>query len=231
MNSSRRRTHLIVTLFFAALCITWLAAPSALAELVDFDDLSFGEYSTGQTFVSRGVTFEVGEYNGLTGQALVANAARAPGSGREIRLEKEDLLIMHVPEGTSAISFAYGAFCCDTGIVVNGLSTPLAHPDGHNFRALDGATLGSVSIDVAWMSEGGGNERGTMTLRGPITTFAVSGTFFAIDDVLITVVPEPASLIYIIAAIPTIFGRRPRRRSIPRDFWANLTSASREITT
>jgi hypothetical protein len=213
--TSIRLLHEFVIPFSATLSISWLAVLPASAQFVDFDDLSLGAYSTGQTFVSGGVTFEVGDYNGLTGQAVVADAGQAPGSGREIRLENEDKLIIHMPAGTSALSFDYGAFCCDTGIVVNGLSSPLSDPNGHNFRNLDGTTLGRVAIEVDWMSVGGDNERGTITLRGPITTFSVSGTEFAIDNVSLFVVPEPAPLTHIFAAISAVFGSglRIRRNS------------------
>jgi hypothetical protein len=200
-------------LYFATFCLTSIWSSRVSAQLVDFDDLTLGAtYSTGQTFVSRGVTFEVGQYNGLAGEVEVAEAIRAPGTGLEIRLEKEEQLIIHLPAGTTAVSFGYGAFCCDTGIVVNGLATPLADPDGHNFRALDGTMLGDVSINVDWTDAGGDNERGIMTLQGTITTFAVSGTFFAIDDVSITVIPEPASAIYLTLIIFSVLASSSRVR-------------------
>jgi hypothetical protein len=143
---------------------------------------------------------------------VIAESQRAPGSGREVRLENEDLLIIHVPVDTRTVSFVYGAFCCDTGIVVNGVASPLANPDGHNIRGLDGSMLGGVSVDVDWISVGGDNEHGTLTLRGPIATLAVSGTEFAIDNVFISSVPEPTLLFYVLGAVLTLPAATARRR-------------------
>lgn len=130
------------------------------------------------------------------------------GTGHELFLGNELGLNFDLPTPVQEVSFEYGAFCCDTGLVINGVPSALA--DG--FSGLDGTSLVGVSIIVNVAPPVFGNEVGSVLLQGHITSLVVGGVEVFIDNVS-TTVPEPstASLLLIgwfIAASAGLFRHR-----------------------
>jgi hypothetical protein len=166
------------------LAIAVLVPNLASAQFTDFQDLVSGtQYPTGSVFTSNGLNFKVVKFGSFGSGAGVGNFGSAGGSGNEISLGNTAGLEFLLPKTMQSVSMRFGTLCCSTGIVVNGVASPLSG----NLNGLNGMTYGGVLVTAAET-----NNRGQMILTGPINSLVVGGTEFAIDDV--RVVPEPSTV-------------------------------------
>jgi hypothetical protein len=178
------------------------------AQATDFEDLSLGTtYAAGSSFDSNGLSFDVVGF-GLTASPIVVDDnLMAKGSGLELALPNTIGLRFQLPPQTNSISLKYASACCDTGVVVNGVASPLSG----GLSPLDNTTLGGVSVGVTWAFQG--TEMGTATFSGPISSFVIGGTELWIDDVQVSV-PEPSSCALAgMCILPLLW--RHRGRSLP----------------
>lgn len=185
-----------------ALAAQLLVVPAAVAQFTDFEDLTLNaSYPVGSTFTSSGIGFKVVKF-GFTGvPASVGNFRYAGGGGKEMWLGNTVGLEFQLPGQVSQVSMRFGTFCCETGVVVNGVASPLSG----DLNGLNGMTYGGVLVNASEV-----NSRGIMTLTGAINSLVVGGTEFAIDDV--RVVPEPASALLATLGIGLAAVSRRRKR-------------------
>lgn len=149
----------------------------------DFDDLESGdEYHVGDTFTTSGVrittaVFQLEDGNWTSsdsGFVEVQSGDQTGGSGQEIRVS--NILLNFDFGGTlSDLTLQFGEYGGNLNIEING-----EFVNFENFEDLNGTTIAGVDSTVV---NGLGEDRGTLTLAGPIDTFAVGGQELWIDDV------------------------------------------------
>jgi hypothetical protein len=185
------------------LAAVWLVVQPALAQFTDFEDLTLStNYPVGSTFTSNGLSFKVVKFGSNGVAAQVGNFGYAGGGGKEMWLGNTVGLDFQLAGPASRVSMQFGTFCCQTGVVVNGVASALSG----DLNALNGMNFGGVAVSA---SEA--NSRGTMELTGPINSLIVGGTEFAIDNV--RVVPEPTSVSLALIAMAILAIGQGRRRA------------------
>jgi len=151
--------------------------------LINFEDLSLGSvYSVGDTFVSNNLPIEVLPFqwsNGVwfnDGRATVVTGGKAGGSGNEIKTNNVNLRI-YTPIPISQLSLLFGEYGGNVNIRINGDS---GFRNIDNLSELDGQIIAGVKVSVI---NGFGNDKGSLTLTGLITDFAIGGQEFFVDDI------------------------------------------------
>ena len=189
--------------FWIAL-LTLSTVASAHAVVVDFEDLSAGNFGVGGSFSSAGISFDVIAYNGVGGGFFINKTTSPPNT--QLNMANSTGINVILPANTNLIEFDYFdhcSGCSTTGITVNGVaSSPTIQ-----LTALDGTTLGGVAIEV--IAGSGLTIPNHLTLSGPITSFATGGTEYLFDNLRITV-PEPTTGILAICGIAGFSRRRKR---------------------
>ena len=194
----------IATLFLVS-CV--LPSHSCLAAFTDFSDYTqYKTFDTGDIFESNGVTFKANDRfsefadNVLVFASQFAGAILAVGPGVEFLL----------PDNTQEISFSYingGGWV----ISINGVEPSFPTDVYVAPSFLDGMSLAGVAIsEISMNTPHLCSECGILTLRGPITSFAIAGVEMSIDDVSV-IVPEPATAALLLAASIALLATRRRR--------------------
>ena len=175
--------------FLVLLLVAILLAQNAGATVIDFEDTTHGAtYNVGGSFTTSGVVITAGEFfylptgSSTSGYAEIQSGSRAGGTGYEV--------------WTNNINLSF-----DFGLPCKGLSLQY-NDDGGNINlringslanvedfALLPATLGGTSVFTT-----PGNI-GAMFVIGTINSFEIGGQELAIDNVVASLVPEPATLI------------------------------------
>ncbi|TWT86539.1 hypothetical protein Mal64_33650 [Pseudobythopirellula maris] len=185
-----------------------LTSPAvASAAFTDFGDLTLATtYPAGSSIVSNGIALDVVKFpsTGYGTPIRVGNYGSAGGDGLELSLPNTIGVEFQLPRGAEEISLDYGAYCCHEAIVVNGV----ASIPGQDFSDVAGAMIGGASVSVVSTGTSGGSQ-GRITITGPIVSFAIGGTEFAIDNVRV-VVPEPGAMGLLLMAAPIAVRRRQR---------------------
>jgi len=150
-------------------------------DCVDFEDLPLGEvYGVGDVFVASGIEISGSDFqwsNGdwtSDGSAEVGDAGLAGGSGQEIFLNNI-LLKFDFGGPVAGLTLRFGDHGGNLNIDINGEFVNFV-----TFADIDGAVIGGVSVSV---TNGSGNDQGTLTLTGTIDSFAIGGQELIIDDV------------------------------------------------
>ena len=193
---------------FASILAT-LAVPSHAATL-NFEDLVLGTiYSPGDSFTTNGVTVTAEDFtfsSGTTtnlGFTRVENGTLAGGSGQELNVN--NILLSFDIGNVSALSFAFGEYGGNLNMRVNGI-----FQNFENFSQLNGAMIGGALVSVV---NGLGNDQGSISLTGPISSFAVGGQEFYMDDLRTSgVVPLPAGLVLLGSGLLGLLGLGRRKR-------------------
>ena len=200
------RTKLVCAVCFLSSVING----SAGAVIVDFEDIpADAQYRAGDIFTTSGVQVTAQPFQLSNGSWISDGygAYRYPerateGSGYELFVCNVDLEF-DIPESTTQLSLLFA----ETG----GNFNLLINDDFRNFQsfpALNGVTIGGVSVTVAYQPYYG-HYRGALLFEGPIDTFAIGGQELVIDD--LHLVPEPSSLLALLAGLGG-FGVMLRRR-------------------
>ncbi len=167
--------HAGVASALVALCLT----PLSGAQVLDFEDLVPSTvYPNGSSFVTGGVTVNVGDFTFFPsgdsfsgGQSNVLGSG-SPGSGQAMGMGNVVLdFIFGGP--IPSISFKYDDAGGNINLVVNGDLF-----NAEDFTDADGQTVGGASVSV--MDTSG---TGMVTITGSISQFAVGGQEFGLDDV------------------------------------------------
>ncbi len=190
----------------AAVCLflSVLHYQSSLAAFTDFGDYTeWTEFAIGEEFQSNELSFKAIELAQTFTTTLVHTELLFPlfadlhvGPGVEFLL----------PNNTQEISFFYESGG-GRAITINGVEPP--SPRDASLSFLDGTSVAGVDITTVLDYQSGEpgsffgvvGEAGIITLRGPITSFAIAGVELSIDDVSV-IVPEPSSLLLLLLGLP-----------------------------
>jgi len=154
---------------------------------VEFEEPPLGTvYHVGDTFTDCGALITVmpfqwagGSWTG-DGQAEITNAGNAGGSGQEVWVNNVNLGFDFAVQ-PNVLFLNFGEYGGNLNIEVNGDFRNFS-----DFADIHAATIGAVSISV---TNGFGNDMGTLMLTGEIHSFSIGGQELAIDHVCITEVP------------------------------------------
>jgi hypothetical protein len=203
MMTSMRKFRFVVLLL-----VTALLAQNARAVVVDFDDLTLGTtYNVGDSFTTSGVvvTAEQFQQSGGTwdasGSAEVMNATKAGGSGYEIHTNNINLSF-DFGSPCDGVSLMYADLGGNINLEING---SLANVE--DFSMLP-ATLGGASI---FTTPGDTGALFVIGIVGNINSFKIGGQELWIDNIVASVVPEPATVALLGAGALSLAIRRRRR--------------------
>ncbi len=196
--------------FLALLLVAILVVQNAEAVVVNFDDLTLGTtYNVGDTFTTSGVVVTAGEFfwlpSGSTtgGFAAVQNSTYAGGAGYEIHTNNINL------------SFDFGLPC-------DGVSLMFADLGGNINLRINGslanvedfgllpATLGGTSV---FTTPGDTGALFVIGIVGNINSFEIGGQELYIDNIVASVVPEPATVMLLGSGAFAVLTRRRRGKS------------------
>jgi hypothetical protein len=194
-----------------------LVPAHAQAAFTGFEELETGSiFAAGSTFDSDGLRFRSVTFR------------EPPGGINGVRVDQQDTphdvlndkhLIFGLERGiefqlsqhAAEISFSYIIGSPSSRMIINGTEVIVQTLEG--FSSLDGTVVAGVQIGTQHM----GHplvEGGTVTLRGPISSFTVGGTEVWIDNVQV-VVPEPATgALAVLSGVWMLLMAR-RRSSVP----------------
>ncbi len=202
----------IVTVTFA---IAVLSYTPCLAAFTDFSDYAlYTEFAIGQEFQSNGVSFKAVELLQTLTTTLVGSDSLFPDPLFSILAVGPGVEFL-LPPNTQEISFFYESGG-GRAITINGVEPP--SPRDASLSFLDGTSVAGVDITTVLDYQSGEpgsffgvvGEAGIITLRGPITSFAIAGVELTIDDVSV-IVPEPSTAMLLLAASLSLLATRRRR--------------------
>ena len=200
-----RDTSLVLAAIVASLMIT----DGARGELIDFEDLVLGtRYFDGETFVSAGVSMTL---SAMSGHIDVQDVGQAGGTGNELEFfgggDGGVSLAFDFGIDVDEVSLLFGAYGGALNLLINGDSVILG-----SFADLP-PMLGGVDITMT----GGQFGLGTLSFDGVISSLAIGGQEFVLDNVSYQRIPAPGMLSIVgIGVAGAIMRRRPRRRTAAR---------------
>ena len=195
------------------LLVAILLAQNAEAVVVDFEDMVLGAtYNVGDSFTTSGVvvTAEQFQWSGGTwyagGSAAVQNSAYAGGAGYEVFANNINL------------SFDFGSPCDGVSLMYADRGGP-----GGNINLEINGSLANVDLFSNLPTSLGGvsvfttlGDTGALFVIGVVGTvnsFKIGGQELCIDNIVASVVPEPATLMLLGAgAFAVLTRKRPKSR-------------------
>ncbi|TKJ30797.1 MAG: hypothetical protein CEE40_03815 [Chloroflexi bacterium B3_Chlor] len=163
------------------ICYGDCAPAPEVVECVDFEDLPLGtQYHVPERFTDSGVEITVRAFqwdNGdwtTDGFAEVSDTWDAGGSGHGMIVNNVNLDFDFCCT-VSELTLKFGEYGGNLNIDVNGI-----FKNFENFADIDGSNFDGVTVTV---TDGLGNDTGTLTLSGPITSFALGGQELVIDEI------------------------------------------------
>ena len=189
----------------AVACLSIAAQRAAAAPLLaDFEDVTLGSYSVGQSITSGGITFNVEPFGGTSrGSLTIHDPSSGVGTGHEI-WNGSTFIDVELEGTASQITFDIGTYFGSNQIMLNGETRSfqtIAHLES-------GGSLGGVDIEIIG-GTGAHQTVSTVQLSGAISEFAIGGYEMGIDNV--AVVPEPSAAVLVLAAAAPLLSRRRRR--------------------
>lgn len=178
---------------------TAIAAIAASAEVVsattiDFEDLTLGTvYNVGDTFTSAGVQitgeqfFDFPSGPTIGGSATVGNGGIAGGAGLELGWINNINLRFNFGAPLDGLALQYGEFGGNINLDINGTLVNV-----ENFADIP-LTVAGTSV-FALDTGTPGQSTGSLFIIGNINSFAIGGQELAIDNIVASVVPEPATI-------------------------------------
>lgn len=153
----------------------------SIGKCADFESLSAGtKYLVGDTFSESGINFIVSQYfwSGGTpytgGEAEIEQKMAAGGSGNEIWTRNVNIAIDFGTD-ISGLTMLFGAHGGDLNLDINGDFVSFNDP-----ATISGTILGGVQVTTNALS---GIGLWNLELAGTISTIAIGGAEFAMDDV------------------------------------------------
>ena len=154
---------------------------------INFEDPALGStYNVGDTFMDSGATMTVQPFqwsNGnwhAGGQASIGNAGQAGASGQEVAVNNVNLGFAF-PALPDTVMLNFGEFGGNLNLEVNGV-----FQNFEDFADVNGAVVGGTQVTV---TNGFGNDQGTLKLVGEVHSLAVGGQELFLDRVCITEQP------------------------------------------
>ena len=187
-----------------AIVASLMIADSVRSELIDFEDLVLGtRYFEGEAFVSAGVSMTLSNF-GL-GHIDVQDLGQAGGTGNEVEFFGGAgggvSLAFDFGIDVVDVSLLFGAFGGTLNLLINADSVIVG-----SFADLP-PTLGGVDITMT----GGQFGVGTLSFDGVISSFAIGGQEFVLDDVSYQPVPGAGTLSIVGIGLARATARRRRR--------------------
>ncbi len=190
IHSNRRHLALAWLVLMAMVFAALISGHPAYAEsdglavrCTGFEDLpAAATYGVGDSFTSNGLVFETVQFvwsdgtSTSAGQAAVSNLGQAGGAGQELSFNNVNV-DLDLPVAVQAIGLRFGEYGGNVNFMVNGDFRNVANP-----HDLDGAVVGGATVAVV---NGYGNDAGKLVVAGAITSFAVGGQEFFIDDLCV----------------------------------------------
>lgn len=157
-------------------------------DCIEFEDPPLGTtYSVGSSFVDSGATVFVQSFEWSSGTPTSGGHARidddgdAGGVGQEVWANNVNLRFIF-PLQPNVLFLRFGEYGGNLNIEING-----DFRNFDNFATIDSWIIGGVEVTV---SNGFGNDMGTLTLTGEINSFAIGGQELVIDHVCVTGIPD-----------------------------------------
>ena len=173
--------------------------PYHTSSSTDFEDLVLGStYKVGDMFMTNGISVTGERFqwsNGIWtsgGTARVINNGYAGGLGNEINLNNINLDFNFPGTVVSGLSLLFGEYGGNLNLKVNGV-----FQNFENFASMNGTTIGGVEVSVV---NGLGNDKGSLTLTGAISQFAIGGQELFIDNLNLK---YPIDMAFAITTEPT----------------------------
>jgi len=161
----------------------WTPTPTPVVlDCIGFEDLALGtRYHVPDRFMDSEVEMTVrafqwgnGEWS-TDGFTEVDDEGRAGGSGQEMWINNVNLDFDFCCVLEKGLTLRFGEYGGNLNIEINGI-----FKEFENFVDIDGANFDGVTVTV---TNGLGNDTGTLTLKGQIWSFALGGQELWIDDV------------------------------------------------
>lgn len=188
-----------------AIVTSLMITGSVRSELIDFEDLVLGtRYFDGETIVSAGVSMTL--LNAGTGHIDVQDLGDAGGTGNELEF-------FGGPGGGVSLAFDFGSDVDEVSLLFGefgGALNLLINADSvivGSFADLP-LTLGGVGITMTAGQFG----EGTLSFDGVISSFAIGGQEFVLDNVSYQPVPGAGTLSIVGIGLASATARRRRRR-------------------
>jgi len=190
--------------FLVLLLVVVLLAQNTDATVCDFEDMTFGAtYNVGGSFTTSGVVVTAGEFFLLpsgsitTGYARVENGSQAGGAGNGILTNNINL------------SFDFGLPC-------DGLALQYGVTGGGNINLEINGSLANVVDFASLPSSLGGtsvfttpSNPGALVVMGTVNSFKIGGQELCIDNIVASVIPEPATIMLLgIGGLMTLTRKR-----------------------
>ena len=191
-----------------SLGLLFLLLVDAQAAFTDFEDLTLGtHFAADETIHSKALSFDVVNFNDIGSAVIVRQSAQALGDGVELSIATDLGLSFQLPVGVERVSLLYNSFKPNSGIVVNGVASPLSI----GFGSLDGSTFAGVSVTANVVFEDLPFQgQGELILSGPISSLIVGGSELRIDNVTVSI-PEPSTAALLLSTSVFAIARRRRR--------------------
>ncbi len=189
--------------FLALLLVAILLAQNAKAVVVDFEDMTPATYNVGNSFTTSGVvvTAEQFQWSGGTwyagGYAQIQSSTNAGGAGYEVFANNINLSFDFGP--CDGVSLMFADLGGNINLQING---SLANVE--DFSLLP-ATLGGTSI---FTTPGNTGALFVIGVVGTINSFEIGGQELAIDNVVASIVPEPATIALLGAGALSVLTRK-----------------------
>ncbi|MHC4912009.1 MAG: PEP-CTERM sorting domain-containing protein [Planctomycetota bacterium] len=190
--------------FLVLLLVVILLAQNAEAVVIEFEDLPLGAtYNVGNSFTTSGVVVTAEEFFSLpdkilSGYAEIQSGGNAGGAGYEVYANNINLSFdFGLP--CDGVSLMYADLGGNINLQING---SLANVE--NFANLP-ETLGGTSI---FTTPGDTGALFVIGVVGTVNSFAIGGQELCIDNIVASVVPEPATLMLLGAGAFAVLARR-----------------------
>jgi hypothetical protein len=153
----------------------------SLPSCIDFEDLSLGTaYTVTETFTASGKTVTVRSFIGSDGtsfrdgSAIVGSDGLAGGDGQEMQVDSVNL-DFDFGSPLAGLSLLFGEYGGNLNLSING-----DFRNFDDFADIDDLTVGGVDVTV---SNGSGNDTGSLRFIGTVNSFFIGGQELYIDDI------------------------------------------------
>ncbi len=154
---------------------------------IDFESPALGTtYNVGDVFTDSGATMTVKQFQWSNsnwtggGHASTGNAGLAGGSGQELATNNVNVAV-GFPVTPNVIHLNFGEYGGNLNLEVNG-----DFQEFDDFAGIHGTTIGGATVSV---TNGFGNDQGTLMLTGEVNSFAVGGQELVVDEICYTEQP------------------------------------------
>ena len=151
---------------------------------INFESPALGaSYNVGDAFTDSGATMTIGPFQWSNtnwtsgGHATIDDEGLAGGSGQDLTINNVNVGV-GFPATPNVVHLRFGEYGGNLNLEVNG-----DFQNFNNFADLNGTVIGGASVAV---TNGFGNDQGTLMLTGEVHSLAVGGQELAVDEICYT---------------------------------------------